>query len=283
MAARAARNARYLPGVAPACAASGRRPRADELAGRAQRAPRRARPGDARDGPGAVAPPCRATPRLSSAPRASSAASGRFLSEVVAELRPAAPVAVLSGPSFAADVARGLPTAVTLACTDQRSGVGAGGGAVGAELPRLPRAPTCAASRSAGRPRTCSPSPAASSRGAGSARAPRRRSSRAASPSSCASPAPMAAEPETLMGLSGLGDLVLTCTSPQSRNFAFGERLGRGRAGGGGGRRQARRGRVHGGRARRARPRGAASTCRSRRRSRRSSPGGSASTTPSMP
>ena len=33
---------------------------------------------------------------------------------------------------------------------------------------------------------------------------------------------------ETLMGLSGLGDLVLTANSPQSRNFAFGERLGRG-------------------------------------------------------
>jgi glycerol-3-phosphate dehydrogenase (NAD(P)+) len=34
--------------------------------------------------------------------------------------------------------------------------------------------------------------------------------------------------PETLMGLSGLGDVVLSCTSPQSRNFAFGERLGQG-------------------------------------------------------
>ena len=36
------------------------------------------------------------------------------------------------------------------------------------------------------------------------------------------------ARPETLMGLSGLGDVVLTCGSAQSRNFAFGERLGRG-------------------------------------------------------
>ena len=35
-------------------------------------------------------------------------------------------------------------------------------------------------------------------------------------------------QPETLMGLSGLGDLVLTCNGPQSRNFAYGVALGRG-------------------------------------------------------
>ena len=40
--------------------------------------------------------------------------------------------------------------------------------------------------------------------------------------------AAMGAEPETLTGLSGFGDLVLTCTSPQSRNFAYGLGLGRG-------------------------------------------------------
>jgi glycerol-3-phosphate dehydrogenase (NAD(P)+) len=44
--------------------------------------------------------------------------SGLFLSDIAAELRPAAPVAVLSGPSFARDVVCGLPTAVTLACGD---------------------------------------------------------------------------------------------------------------------------------------------------------------------
>jgi hypothetical protein len=86
--------------------------------------------------------------------------SGTFLSDVVAETRPGAAVAVLSGPSFAADVARGLPTAVALSARD---------GAVAERLrPLSPgrrsgstTAPTCAGSRSAERPRTCSPSRAA--------------------------------------------------------------------------------------------------------------------------
>ena len=85
--------------------------------------------------------------------------------------------------------------------------------------------------------------------------------------------APMAAEAETLMGLSGLGDLVLTCSSAQSRNFAFGERLGRGHAVREASRRQAGRRRLHRRRAGRARPRAKGSTCRSRRRSTRCSPG----------
>jgi glycerol-3-phosphate dehydrogenase (NAD(P)+) len=41
--------------------------------------------------------------------------------------------------------------------------------------------------------------------------------------------AALGAEPQTLMGLAGLGDLVLTCSGPHSRNFRFGEALGRGR------------------------------------------------------
>jgi glycerol-3-phosphate dehydrogenase (NAD(P)+) len=40
----------------------------------------------------------------------------------------------------------------------------------------------------------------------------------------------LGAKPETMMGLSGLGDLILTCSSPQSRNFSFGVNLGNGRA-----------------------------------------------------
>ncbi|MCO5575272.1 hypothetical protein L7F22_029072 [Adiantum nelumboides] len=140
---------------------------------------------------------------------------------------PGVPVAVLSGPSFAADVARGLPTAVTLAAVD--AGLAAGLSALlsgpsfrvyhtddvrgveigGAGKNVLAIASGIVAGRGLGE----------SARAALIARAfaELMRFARA-----------YGGRPETLMGLSGLGDLVLTASSPQSRNFAFGERLGAG-------------------------------------------------------
>ena len=98
----------------------------------------------------------------------------KFMTEVIAECAPRAMPAILSGPSFAADVARGLPTAVTLAAGD-----GELAEALAHAIDPAPSAPiirpTCAASRSAARPRTCWRSPPASSPAAGSAPAPRRR------------------------------------------------------------------------------------------------------------
>lgn len=153
--------------------------------------------------------------------------SGLFLTDVARALRPQAPVAVLSGPSFAEDVARGLPTAVTLAAEDPGlaerlaallSGptfrVYHGGDVRGVEIGGAAKnvlAIACGAviGRGLGE----------SARAALIARgfAELLRFARA-----------YGGRPETLMGLSGLGDLVLTCGSAQSRNFAFGERLGRG-------------------------------------------------------
>jgi glycerol-3-phosphate dehydrogenase (NAD(P)+) len=153
--------------------------------------------------------------------------TGLFLSDVVEQVLPGAPVAALSGPSFADDVSRGLPTAVTLACrsedvaeaiaaalsgptfrlyrnTDLR-GVEIGGAA------KNVLAIACGAV--AGRGLGESAKAALTARGF----AELMRFARA-----------YGGEPETLMGLSGLGDLVLTCGSAHSRNFAFGERLGRG-------------------------------------------------------
>jgi glycerol-3-phosphate dehydrogenase (NAD(P)+) len=150
-----------------------------------------------------------------------------LLSDVVRAVRPGAPVAALSGPSFADDVARGLPTAVTIAAED---------GALAADLAALLSGPTLrmyhttdlrgveiggaaknvlaiACGAVAGRGLGESAKAALIARGF----AELLRFAEA-----------HGAERETLMGLSGLGDLVLTCSSAQSRNFAFGERLGRG-------------------------------------------------------
>ncbi len=151
----------------------------------------------------------------------------KFMTEIIAELAPAARPAILSGPSFADDVARGLPTAVTVAArddaqaaqlahrlratafrpyhTDDVKGVEIGGAAKNVLA--------IAAGIVAGRGLGDSAAAALTTRGF----AELSRFGRA-----------MGARPETLTGLSGLGDLILSCSSAQSRNFSFGVALGRG-------------------------------------------------------
>jgi glycerol-3-phosphate dehydrogenase (NAD(P)+) len=149
------------------------------------------------------------------------------MTEVIAESATRARPAILSGPSFADDVARGLPTAVTLAAKDEAlagdlvlalgsatfrpyhttdvRGVEIGGAAKNV----LAIACGIAAGRGLG------PSAGAALIARGFAEL--RRFGEA-----------FGARAPTLMGLSGLGDLVLTCSSAHSRNFAFGRALGRG-------------------------------------------------------
>jgi glycerol-3-phosphate dehydrogenase (NAD(P)+) len=151
----------------------------------------------------------------------------KFMTDVIAECTPAAVPAILSGPSFAADVARGLPTAVTLAARDYNlaselaqaigsasfrpyhssdvRGVEIGGAAKNVLA--------IAAGIVAGRGLGASAAAALTTRGF----AELVRFGKA-----------HGAKPETMAGLSGLGDLILTCSSPQSRNFTFGVNLGRG-------------------------------------------------------
>jgi glycerol-3-phosphate dehydrogenase (NAD(P)+) len=157
------------------------------------------------------------------------AGSQLLMSEVAREACPDAPIAILSGPTFAHEVAQGLPTAVTLACEDETLAdslskriasptfrpylssdvIGAEiGGAVknvlaiacgvveGARLGQNARAAVIARGF-------------AEMRRFGLARG---------------------AQIETLTGLSGLGDLVLTCSSTSSRNFSFGKGLGEGQS-----------------------------------------------------
>lgn len=155
------------------------------------------------------------------------AGSRKFVTEVIVEVIPRARPGILSGPGFAEDVARSLPTAVTLATheeplalelaealssqtfrlyhsTDVR-GVEIGGAAKNVLA--------IAAGIVAGKKLGASAQAALTTRGF----AELLRFARA-----------HGAKPETLTGLSGLGDLILTCSSAQSRNFAFGFRLGAG-------------------------------------------------------
>ncbi len=151
----------------------------------------------------------------------------RFMSEVIAESAPAALPAILSGPSFAADVARGLPAAVTLA-TREEAVAAALTGALGSATLRpyhstdvrgveiggaAKNVLAIAAGIVAGRGLGASAAAALVTRGF----AELFRFGRA-----------FGARPETLTGLSGLGDVILTCSSAQSRNFSYGVALGRG-------------------------------------------------------
>ena len=151
---------------------------------------------------------------------------------------------MLSGPSFAADVARGLPTAVTLAAADEalaralatrsapaRFRLYHSTDVLGVELGgAVKNVLAIAAGIVAGRGLGASATAALITRGF----AELTRFGEA-----------LGARTETLMGLSGLGDLVLTCSTPQSRNFSFGVALGKGDKPGEARARQAGRGRVH--------------------------------------
>ena len=156
-------------------------------------------------------------------------ASGAMLSTVVAEALPGRPVAVLTGPTFADEVARGQPSAVTVACADQAIGqdiVTALGDAsfrpyytddvIGAQVgSAVKNVLAIACGIAAGRRFGENARAALITRGL----AEIGRLSAA-----------LGGRSETLMGLSGLGDVALSCTSAQSRNFALGRALGEGAA-----------------------------------------------------
>ncbi|MDX2259592.1 MAG: NAD(P)H-dependent glycerol-3-phosphate dehydrogenase [Hyphomicrobiaceae bacterium] len=155
--------------------------------------------------------------------------TGKLLSSVVADVLPEQVAAFLSGPSFAADVARGLPAALTLASADETAGMALAealgskrlrlywtGDVTGVELGgAVKNVLAIAAGIVEGRGLGASAHAALVARGF----AELRRLGEA-----------MGARPETLMGLAGLGDLILTCGSPQSRNMSLGRALGQGRA-----------------------------------------------------
>jgi glycerol-3-phosphate dehydrogenase (NAD(P)+) len=180
-----------------------------------------------RDAVGMLAPHLKPTTPVVACAKGIEHGSRKFMTEIIAEVVPAARPAILSGPSFASDVAHGLPTAVTIAArsereaaelaqllsaaafrpyhTDDIKGVEIGGAAKNVLA--------IAAGIVAGKGLGASAAAALTTRGF----AELTRFGRA-----------LGARAETLMGLSGLGDLILSCSTAQSRNFSFGVRLGRG-------------------------------------------------------
>jgi glycerol-3-phosphate dehydrogenase (NAD(P)+) len=156
-------------------------------------------------------------------------ATGARLSTVLSTELPQTPLAVLSGPSFAADIVRGLPTAVTLACADETMGAALAAtigyrnfrlywtdDVAGVELGgAVKNVLAIAAGIAAGRQLGASAHAALVTRGFAELRR---------------FGAALGARPATLQGLSGLGDLLLTCGSPQSRNMSLGRGLGEGKS-----------------------------------------------------
>jgi glycerol-3-phosphate dehydrogenase (NAD(P)+) len=154
-------------------------------------------------------------------------ATGLFLSDVVSAVLPNNPPAILSGPSFAKEVAQGLPTDVTLASED---------GELASKLTGVLAAPAFRLYSSsdvrgveiggATKNVLAIASGIAAGRGLGASAGAALIARGFAELSRFG--AAYGADAATLMGLSGLGDLVLTCTSALSRNYALGAALGQG-------------------------------------------------------
>jgi len=178
---------------------------------------------------GAIAPTLRPGAAVVICAKGVEEASGALMSEVAAAALPGARLAILSGPTFAGEVARGLPTAVTLATVDQALGAALiaalgtrsfrpylSADVVGAEIGgAVKNVLAIACGIVAGRRLGDNARAALITRGlAEMVRLAQAKGGRA----------------ETLMGLSGLGDLTLTCTALQSRNHSLGFALGEGTA-----------------------------------------------------
>ncbi|MDF1857020.1 NAD(P)H-dependent glycerol-3-phosphate dehydrogenase [Pseudooceanicola sp.] len=154
-------------------------------------------------------------------------ATGLGPAQVLAEVLPEAVIALLTGPSFAADIARGLPTALTLACADPEAAN---------RLQRLLTTPNLRVYRSddvtgaetGGAMKNVIAIACGAAMGAGYGESARAAVMTRGYAEMLRLALARGARAETLAGLSGLGDLALTCTSAQSRNYGFGQALGRG-------------------------------------------------------
>ncbi|MEM6467335.1 MAG: NAD(P)H-dependent glycerol-3-phosphate dehydrogenase [Pseudomonadota bacterium] len=147
-------------------------------------------------------------------------------SQIIAEALPKAPIAILTGPSFAADIARGLPTALTLACTDS---VLAETLQTQLSTPniRLYRSADVTGAELGGALKNIIAIACGVAIGAGLGDSARAALMTRGFSEMVRMAKAMGADPATLTGLSGFGDLVLTCSSGLSRNYRAGLAIGR--------------------------------------------------------
>lgn len=148
---------------------------------------------------------------------------------ILRELMPDSTAAILTGPSFAHDIASGLPTALTLACANAEKGKVLQQSLTTRNL-RIYRTTDTIGAELGGALKNVIAIAAGAVTGAGlgdSARAALMTRGYAEMQRLALA---LGARPETLSGLSGFGDLVLTCTSAQSRNMRFGLALGKNEA-----------------------------------------------------
>ena len=151
------------------------------------------------------------------------------MSEVIAEVTGAGPerIAVVSGPNLAREIAQREPAASVVACADEA--VAAGCRTCATRRRSVPTAaPTCSAASSAAPTRTSSRLCVGMAVGLGFGDNTTASLITRGLAETARLAMKLGADPLTLMGLAGLGDLVATCSSPLSRNRTFGEKLGQG-------------------------------------------------------
>ncbi len=154
-------------------------------------------------------------------------ATGKLLSEAVSEVAPKVTTAVLSGPTFAGEVARGLPTAVTLAC-DNLDMANALVEALGTPTFRPYAARDVVGAQIGGAVKNVIAIACGIVDGRGLGQNARAATIARGLAEMARFGDALKVDPRTLMGLSGLGDLTLTCTSESSRNYTVGKALGEG-------------------------------------------------------
>jgi len=153
--------------------------------------------------------------------------SGALMSEIAAEVAPQTPIAVLSGPTFAAEVARDLPAAVTLAAEDEKIATQLSD-ALGTNRFRIYRSDDVIGAQVGGAVKNVLAIGCGIIEGRGLGDNARAALITRGLAEIVRLGTAKGAKAETLMGLCGIGDLVLTCNAMQSRNFSLGVALGQG-------------------------------------------------------